>query len=261
MKIISITTIGLLLHLTTLSQKKEGTITYVKKQNMHRSINEEMKAYVQEYRTTKHVLIYNETSSIYKSLIEEEAPQPNSNGGMTVRFGSTLNDEIFIQFMEKRKVSSRDLFGEQFLIIDSLKNEKWKLTTETKIIAGKICRKALLAKKIITQNIKAPFVGNEQNNKNNPSEKEIVIIAWYAEELSIPAGPDNYCGLPGIILEMDIDNGATLITAIEISSKVDNKLIKEPKKGKKVSPEGFQKAMTEIMQNLNPGGNRAGGGL
>ncbi len=252
---------GVLLSTSLIAQQKEGTIIYERKQNMHRSISEEMKAFVPEFRTTKQMLVFNEVSSIYKAIPEDEAPQPFSNGGgMVMRFGGGSNDETYFHFTEGKKLSSREVLGEQFLITDSVRKEKWKLSEETKSIAGHLCRKATLRTKAAAQTMRITMGGPSSNNQTPPQEKEIDIVAWYADDILSPSGPESYNGLPGVILEMDIDEGATVFTAVEVQAKADSKLLKEPKKGKKVTPEGFRKAVNDIMQNMGPGGMRFGGG-
>lgn len=251
---------GVLLSTSLIAQQKEGTIIYERKQNMHRSISEEMKAFVPEFRTSKQMLIFNEVSSLYKAIPEDEAPQPFNNGGMVFRVGGGGNDETYFHFTEGKRLSSRELFGEQFLITDSVRKEKWKLTEETKTIAGHLCRKATLRTKTAGQSVRISMGGPSGGNQAPPQEKEVDIIAWYADDMLSPAGPENYNGLPGVILEMDIDEGATVFTALEVQTKADAKLLKEPKKGKKVTPDGFRKAMNEMMQNMGPGGMRFGGG-
>lgn len=254
---------GVLLSTSLIAQQKEGTIIYERKQNMHRSISEEMKAFVPEFRTTKQVLVFNEVSSIYKAIPEDEAPQPFSGGGMVMRIGGGGNDETYFHFTEGKKLSSREIFGEQFLITDSVKKEKWKLSEETKTIAGHLCRKASLRTKIASPTMRMSIgggapAGNQQTQA--PQEKEVDVVAWFADDILAPVGPENYNGLPGVILELDIDNGGTVFSALEVQTKADAKMLKEPKKGKKVTPEGFRKAMNDIMQNMGPGGMRFGGG-
>jgi GLPGLI family protein len=254
---------GVLLSTSLIAQQKEGTIIYERKQNMHRSISEEMKAFVPEFRNTKQMLVFNEVSSIYKTIPEDEAPEPFSNGGgIVMRFGGGSNDETYFHFTEGKKLSSRDVLGEQFLITDSVRKEKWKLSEETKTIAGHACRKASLRTKIAAPTMRVSIGGAPGGNQQTqaPQEKEVDVIAWYAEDILAPAGPDNYNGLPGVIMELDIDNGGTVFSALEVQTKADAKMLKEPKKGKKVTPEGFRKALNEIMQNMGPGGMRLGGG-
>lgn len=250
---------GLLVSTSLFAQQKTGTIIFERKQNMHRNATEEMKAFMPEFRTTKQMLVFNESASLYKAVPEDEAPQPSAGGGgMVMRFGGGM--ETFTSFSEAKKVSSTDFFGEQFLIVDTIKKDKWKLTEETKTIAGHLCRKATTRTKIAAQGMRFSVGGPSAGNQQTPQEKEVDVIAWYADDIIAPAGPENYNGLPGVILAMDIDEGGIVFTALEVQANADLKLLKEPKKGKKVTPEGFRKAITEIMQNMGPGGIRLGGG-
>lgn len=255
---------SVLLSTSLIAQQKEGTIIYERKQNMHRSISEEMKAFVPEFRTTKQMLVFNEVSSIYKAVPEDEAPQPSTGGGgFVMRIGGSSNDETYFNFTEGKKLSSREVLGEQFLITDSVRKEKWKLSEETKTIAGHLCRKASLRTKIANPTMRMSIgggapAGNQQTQA--PQEKEVDVVAWFADDILSPAGPENYNGLPGVILELDIDNSGTVFSALEVQTKADAKMLKEPKKGKKVTPDGFRKALNDIMQNMGPGGMRFGGG-
>jgi GLPGLI family protein len=62
------------------------------------------------------------------------------------------------------------------------------------------------------------------------------ITAWFAQDLPLPLGPENYFGLPGLILEVDVNNGCVVITAEKIEFVSTGKDVKIPKsKGKKVS--------------------------
>ena len=65
--------------------------------------------------------------------------------------------------------------------------------------------------------------------------------------------------LPGLILEMDINNGRQVFKALEISTKADVATIKEPQGKKRYTPDEYRKEtekMMEEMQRNNQGGNR-----
>ena len=86
----------------------------------------------------------------------------------------------------------------------------------------------------------------------------IGIIAWFTNEIQGSFGPEMYQGqLPGAILEMDINNGKSTFKALEVLSKIDVAKIKEPSKGKKVTPEEFVKEREKLMNDMqmNGGGN------
>ena len=70
------------------SQNKQGTISYERKINLWKRIQDEQRrATTPEFRTTKHVLIFNDTVSIYKTIKEEEAMNPFEGGGGEGRGG------------------------------------------------------------------------------------------------------------------------------------------------------------------------------
>ena len=74
--------------------------------------------------------------------------------------------------------------------------------------------------------------------------KEIVITAWYSPEIPVNQGPENYWGLPGLILE--VNDGKTSILCSKIVMNTKEKVeIKAPSKGKEVT----QKEYDEIVKN------------
>ncbi len=79
-------------------------------------------------------------------------------------------------------------------------------------------------------------------------------------EIPVPAGPGEYQGqLPGLILEMNINDGRQTFVAKNISEKVDLAVIKEPTGKKRYTQAEFRKErdkMMEEMQRNNQGGNR-----
>jgi len=63
-----------------------------------------------------------------------------------------------------------------------------------------------------------------------------------------------------VILELDTDNGATVYKALEFKKQVDQKQLKEPKKGKTVTAAEFSKMRMDLMQQqIQNGGIRIWG--
>jgi len=77
-----------------------------------------------------------------------------------------------------------------------------------------------------------------------------VVIAWFTTDIPLPIGPEVQGQLPGAILELDINKGQTIYTALEISPKVNVGKIKEPKDGKKVTAAEFAKERDKIMEEM-----------
>jgi GLPGLI family protein len=84
------------------------------------------------------------------------------------------------------------------------------------------------------------------------------IIAWYAPDIPVAAGPEGNSGLPGLILELEENNGRSVLKAVEISPKVNVASIREPKSGKRISAEAFRKEqqawMAEMQERMQSGG-------
>ncbi len=256
--------------ITTMAQMKEGKISYERKVNMHRSLPDpQMKSMIPEFRTDKFELIFNESASLYRSVVDDEAPDPFANAGgggggirMNFRMPTTTT---YTDIAKQTQYEERAFFEKEFLIVDSLKQYKWKLSEETKTIAKQLCKKATT---MITapQQMRVRISRGGENNTDSASNapkppKETELVVWYAENIPVSIGPDNYSGLPGVIMEMDVDNGAQVTTAVEVSAKYPKKELIQPTKGDKMTRAQFQEQMQKLMQEMQRGGGiRMGGG-
>jgi GLPGLI family protein len=237
---------------------------------MHRNLPDpQMKSMIPEFRTDKFELIFNENASLFRSVVDDEAPDPFANagggggGGMRMSFRMPTAN-TYTDLAKQMQYEERAFFEKEFLIVDSLKQYKWKLSEETKTIAKQLCKKA-------TTMITAPQVrmrvsigrGGENNTDttaNTPrAPKETELVVWYAENIPVSFGPDSYSGLPGVIMEIDQDNGATVTTAVEVSAKYPKKELVAPSKGEKMNRAQFQENMQKLMQDMQRGGGGMGG--
>lgn len=251
------------------AQVKEGTIVYERKINMHKRItDEQMKAMIPEFTTTKHMLMFSDSTSMYKTMPEDEAPDPFEGGGggrrMIMRFGSSDGGELYKNFALSRSIIQTELGAKTYIIEDSIRQQKWKLTDETKKIGGYNCRKAITKQpmpaggrmRIMTTTTTGD--GNSRTDsarsQNMPQLQEAEVVAWYAEDIVSPVGPENNGGLPGVILQLDINKGEMVYTAMDIKNTVNTKDIKVPSKGKKVTRDEFNKLQQEMMSNMQGGG-------
>jgi GLPGLI family protein len=247
---------------------KEGKISYERKINMHRNLPDpQMKSMVPEFRTDKFELIFNENASLFRSVVDDEAPDPFANagggGGGGMRFNFRMpSANTYTDLAKQMQYEGREFFEKEFLIVDSLKQYKWKLSEETKTIAKQLCKKA-------TTMVTAPqmrmriSIGGPGNNSDTTSNtprapKETELVVWYAENIPVSFGPDNYSGLPGVIMEIDQDNGATVTTAVEVSAKYPKKELVAPTKGDKMNRAQFQENMQKLMQDMQRGGGMGG---
>lgn len=129
------------------AQQKEGTVVFERKINMYKTItDEQMRAMMPEFRTSKHQLLFSDSVSVYRVIPEDEAPDPFGGGGgggarMVMRFGNDGGD-LYKNFAQSKSILSSGLGGKNFLIVDSIRSQPWKLSMETKQILGHTCHKA-----------------------------------------------------------------------------------------------------------------------
>ena len=95
MKKIIFSITSLLTAATLFAQVKEGTIIYERKINMHRRItDEQMKAMIPEFRTSKFQLLFSDSISMYKAVPEDNTPDPFAgNGGNMIM----IRNNVFLR--------------------------------------------------------------------------------------------------------------------------------------------------------------------
>ena len=241
------------------AQQKEGKVTYERTSQLQAHINiNGMENMVPQTRKDNFELTFGNNQSLWKAA-EKESDDDNISGGdgMQIRMivaGS--NDVLYCNFETGKKTEKREIFDKTFIIDDSIRSLKWKMTGETKTILNLPCMKA------VATNISTRTMMNMDNGKVERKEIQDTanIIAWFTSAVPVSAGPGEYQGqLPGLILEMDINNGRQTFVATNFSEKADLAVIKEPSGKKHLTPEEFRKErdkMMKEMQENNQGGNR-----
>jgi GLPGLI family protein len=265
-KIFLVLTLALVAITSSFAQVKEGKLIFERKVNMHKMITDpEMRARIPEFRTDKFELLFNDQASMFKTIPEEEAPDPFANsgggGGGGARFAFRMPETAtYTDIPNQMQYEARSLFEKDFLIIDSLKPNNWKLSEETKTIAKFVCKKATTM--IVPQQMNMRFGGGRNRNNQDTAApvkpKEIELVVWYTESIAVSVGPDAYAGLPGAILEVDSDNGGNVITATEFTAKYAAKELKQPTKGDKMNRAQFADSMKKIMEDMQRGGGMGG---
>jgi GLPGLI family protein len=221
------------------AQKNEGVISYEEKMNLHKRLpagNEQMKAMIPEFRNSPMALYFKDSESIYKAPPKDEddddEAQPNSNG-MVMKFNRPDN-QYYKNYQTRQKVNLMDYFQQKYLITDSLVNMTWKIVpTETKKILGYTCMKA---------------TATSQDSKP--------LVAWFTDAFAVQASPASYNGLPGAVLEVDVNDGdiITVATKIEMRPLKKDENVSAPKGGKKTSPEEFKKIVDEKTKEMKANG-------
>lgn len=266
MKVLAITLLTAALAFNATAQQTQGKVVFQRTVQMQIRIatndggnDEAIQNMLPKTRTDKFELSFANNATLWKQM--EEEPQDDMAGGQAVggmqirMIGAGSDDVLYCQLDASKKVELRELGTKKFIVEDSIKPMNWKLSEETKTILGHLCRKAT------SQKIGTRTMMNMDNGKME--RKEIAdtsnIIAWFASDIPVSAGPAEYqAQLPGMILELDVNNGKNVYVAVEISPKVDLASIKEPKGAKKLSPAEFTKERDKMFEEMGRNGGGPG---
>ncbi|WP_250434960.1 GLPGLI family protein [Hanstruepera flava] len=197
-----------------------------------------------------YILNFNKETSIYKEDEPLESPQPAGVEIMMINTGGS--DVLFKNLKENRYTNQHESFSKLFLIQDSLEKLDWEMTGETKFIGDYECYKATMKREVEVVQSGISINGDKDlrpDENKEPEMKEITVTAWYAPSIPVNNGPENYHGLPGLILE--VNDGTTTMICSKIVLNPDKKIkIEEPTKGKKVTQEEYDKIMEKKMKEM-----------
>ncbi|MFP2997216.1 GLPGLI family protein [Spongiivirga sp. MCCC 1A20706] len=221
--------------------------------DMQKEIMQRMRKQFQKEFT----LTFNQYESTWKQEAALSSPSAAAGNVMISVIGSGGgSDVLYKNTKESRFAEKTDLFGKIFLVKDSLSKPEWKLTNETKGIGNYTCYKATWEQK----SKKITYVNNEKQETEEMETR--VITAWYTPEIPINNGPDDYWGLPGLILEVNENGDRLMLCSKIVMNPKETITIAEPKKGKKVTKKEYQKIAEkkaeEMMKNFQ--NNRSGDG-
>jgi GLPGLI family protein len=231
---------------------------------MSDEMQKQIQARIQKMNQKTFILNFDQKTSTYKEDVQLDAPKSQIGGAgvMVMSFGGSGNGSIYFKNInEKRFVNQTEIMGKRFLVKDSLPNYQWDLSTETKNIGNYTCYKATFTRTV--EDIQMVFEDGE--SKENKIKKTVTTTAWYTPQVPVSNGPDNYQGLPGLILE--INDGERLIVCTEIVLNPSEKIeVKAPEKGEIVSQAAYDKIQEEKTQELmerfkSRNGVNMGGGI
>jgi GLPGLI family protein len=203
--------------------------------------------------TVKLEVLFGNNQMLRRALEDNTINDMSAEGG-EVHFravGMGDDDITWLNFADGRKVQQKEFAAKQYLVTDSIHKQNWKLTGETKTLLGYKCQQAISSH--YSKRMMISMENGEMRRKEVPDTSNLTV--WFTPAIPVAAGPDFEGQLPGLILQIDI-NGNTTYKAIEVSQKADVAAIKEPKKGKKVTAEEFNKEREKTMEELQRGGPR-----
>lgn len=252
-------------------------------EDMKKQILERMKKYLEK----SYVLTFNERESIYKEEAQLESESTIRRMGMMVN--SFSPGDQYKNWETNQILEEREFFGKEFLINDTITNLTWEIEKESKQIGQYLAIKATAIKEVDANDmsmIRPRGRGrrgqvNEQKEKESTQDsvkkqketdpweeieipKQVIVTAWFTPQIPVKTGPGEFGGLPGLILEMNIDRTTLLCSKIVLNPS-EELTIDVPTKGKEVSREEYNQIVAEKMKEMqenfrNSGGRRGPGG-
>ena len=209
-----------------------------------------------------YVLNFDKQASIFKEEEVLEAPGQKGFGGWWSSFSSGPQ---YKNIKTRQFIQDQEFFGRQFLITDTLQKFEWKMGTETKQIGQYLCMKATAIKKVDefhwrSMRRKKSFEKNRDKSKADSAKaksvtedievpKTIEVTAWYTPQIPINHGPDEFWGLPGLILEVNADQTSILCSKIVMNPE-QKFTIEAPDKGRIISRSDYNETVKLKMKEM-----------
>lgn len=175
-----------LLPQTVTSQIISGKITYERKTNLYKKFknNGDVKEWLKEEDKNKidiFELYFNDSLSAFK---------PQESDLVERMSWATTKNVVYQNTTSKTRLTEKKIWGEQFIITDSVRKFNWKITDSKRNICGYQCRKAI-------------WQANDTTR----------IYAWFCSEVNASIGPESFVGLPGAILGLATEDGGIIYFA------------------------------------------------
>lgn len=209
---------------------EQGTIEYEKRVNTHAVMKrmmggddrggfmeeamDGMKKRTPQFNVFKSTLSFRDQKTLFVPEIKKEDPSDMFGMGMMGK----QNNIIYSDFSGAFSVTQKNVLDEVFLVKDSLRRMVWKITEETRDIAGYSCRRA-----------------------NGLMLDSIYVVAFYTDKIPVSGGPESFSGLPGMILGVALPHENMTWFATKVTdTPVGPQVVVPPVKGKAMDGPAFK---------------------
>ncbi|MDF2449568.1 MAG: hypothetical protein K0R26_2072 [Bacteroidota bacterium] len=187
------------------TQISYGKITYERKTNLYKKFknNGDVKEWLKEEDKNKidvFELFFNDSLSAFK---------PQESDLVERMSWATTKNMVYQNHVTGKRFTEKKIWGETFLMVDTIRTFKWKITDSKRTVCGYQCRKAIW----------------EANDSTR-------IYAWFCTELVPSIGPESFVGLPGTILGLATEDGGIIYFAKTIEVVKPELQVLLPKKSK-----------------------------
>jgi GLPGLI family protein len=228
-------------HFTT-----SGIIQYEKKVNMYavikKAINKDNESWYTpafesykknqpQFKVLKSTLTFGNNKTLYAPVIDDA---PVSNSWFSDMPLAQQINTVYTDLSSSFSTTNKKVFDETFLVKDTARKINWKITNETREIAGYMCRRA-----------------------NAIVMDSIYVVAFYTDEIPLAGGPESFTGLPGMILGVALPHDNVTWFATKVTDTiVPETSLKVPAKGKVVTYAGLKITLTNVMKDWGEYGRK-----
>lgn len=236
----------------------QGKATYISKSTMNlgkwgarmsEMQKKQIKARLKNRLEKTYTLTFNKQESFFK-----EDDKIDAISGATDSWGKNFTPgEQYKNVKTNTQIQHQEFYGKNFLVKDSLQKIEWKLDEGTKQIGNYTCFKATAS--IPTNDLTwYSFSWSKLRNTQSASEgkTEVAmteIVAWYSPKIPVSHGPQEFWGLPGLILEASFGNTTLLCSELVLNPKKKVK-IKIPEKGEVVTKNKYREIIFAKMKEF-----------
>ncbi|MDF3077628.1 MAG: hypothetical protein K0S09_1517 [Sphingobacteriaceae bacterium] len=216
-----------------------GVIEFEKSVNMHavikKGITKDNESFMQQafdqYKKTQpqfqllqSTLTFSNNKTLYK-------PQAVENVQQSAFFRNepaiAQPNIILTDLTSGTSICQKTIYDEIFLVRDSVRKITWKITDETRDIAGYNCRRA-----------------------NAIIMDSIYVVAFYTDEIPVSGGPETFTGLPGMILGVALPHeNMTWFAKRVIDKPVLSNELAPPTKGKPTTVAGLKETIKAALKS------------
>lgn len=175
-----------------------------------------------QFRTLKSTLTFSGDKTLFTPVAPENAAPSFFYIPMTDQSNIVYSD-MGTNMSTVQKV----VFEQTFLVKDTVRKIKWKITDETRDIAGYPCRRA-----------------------NGIMMDSVYIVAFYTDKIPLSGGPESFSGLPGMILQVALPHENVIWRATKVNDTfaVPETSIVAPKKGKVLSSKELYGTLQSVFK-------------
>lgn len=215
-----------------------GTIEYTKTINIHAitkqilgpkpdaltmQMFDEYKKTKPQFINLKSTLVFDKGKTLFTPIPPTERIYTLQNNPMGTQF-----NKVFIDHSKKAITIAKQIYADEVLVQDSVRKVIWRLTDETREVAGYTCRRA-----------------------NGLFMDSISVVAFYTDKIRVSGGPESFSGLPGMILCLVVphENVRFDATKVTVNTADAAKVVPPSSKSKPVNYKQLDALLQGMVKN------------